>query len=205
MKKILAVWVILFLMTTLLVDPVFAKTSGYKGEITAIDSAGRTITILTNHNQSLIITTPEDLDLASLAVGNTVIVKGETQSDGSVLAEWVKTAGPDTDEKNNEGKKAGNGAYCNHGKKQQSHPFAANIAAEEGVDEAWGMNYYCDGYSMGAIMLSLKTAGAASISADEILSQRASGIGWGQVWQGQNLIGDERLVNPPPGQLKKME
>lgn len=203
MKKMIYIVLIALLAAVLLPLPVFAASPVVKGEVTEVDTAAGTITILTNRDQSVTITAPADFDLSVLAIGEMVIAKGESSEEGSFVAEWVRTTGKDSDEGKHEGGKNNNGAFCSQGKKQEPHPLALKMADEYGVDPEWVAGYYCDGYSMGAILLALKTAEKTGSSADDILASRASGTGWGRIWQEQGLIGSDKDVEAPPGLLKK--
>jgi hypothetical protein len=203
MKKMACIVLIALLAAVLLPAPVSAVSPVLKGEVTAVDTTAGTITILTNRDQSVLITPPADFDLSGLSVGEMVIAKGEAHEDGSFTAEWVRITGKDSDESKHEGGRKNNGAFCNQGKKAEPHPLALKMADEYGVDAGWVSGYYCDGYSMGAILLALKTAEKAGLSADDILASRASGLGWGRIWQDEGLIGSEKDIEAPPGQLKK--
>jgi hypothetical protein len=71
----------------------------------------------------------------------------------------------------------------------------------------WVMEYFCDGYGMGQIMLALKTSELEGIETnpDSLLAERANGVGWGNIWKNMGLIGSEREGHSPPGLLKKPE
>jgi hypothetical protein len=65
------------------------------------------------------------------------------------------------------------------------------------------MGYFCNGQGMGAIMLALKTSQLTGADPASLLAMRAAGEGWGQIWQELGLIGSEKDIKAPPGQLKK--
>ena len=133
-----------------------------------------------------------------------VMVKGVLQADGSLLATTLKLLdGPDEDENQDQDSGKANSAFCMPGKKTTTHPVALKIAQKYGVDPAWVMGYFCQGEGMGAIMLALKTQQLNGANPDDLLAQRASGVGWGKIWQGLGMIGSEKEVKTPPGQLKK--
>jgi len=100
-----------------------------------------------------------------------------------------------------------NSAYCKDGKQEKPHPLAAKMAKRYDVTEDWVMGYFCNGYGMGAIMLALKTSQIDGIAADPdfLLTERANGVGWGNIWKNIGLIGSEREGHSPPGLLKKPE
>lgn len=205
MKKTILISILVIFVAALAVLPVSAKTFVIKGEITAIASGTSTFTVLTNRSQTITVTAPEGFDLSIFAVGDEVIVKGQIQADGALAADWVKKVNDDTSDEQDapEGSKAENSAYCDPGKKQQPHPMAASLAEKYGVTTEWVMGYFCDGFGMGQIMLALKTHQINGADADSLLAQRASGQGWGVIWQNLKMIGHEKDVKTPPGSLKK--
>jgi hypothetical protein len=206
MKKILPLLILVGFLAALAVVPAAAKSPVIKGEITSMGGENNII-VQTRRDQSVSITLPVEFDLSTIAVGDEVIAKGELQEDGSFLAEWVRKVGTDEseDEDAPEGSKAGNSAYCAGDKKDEPHPFASVLSEKYGVESEWVMGYYCDGYSMGAIMLALKTRDLIGADPDSVLLQRAGGMSWGAIWQELKLIGDEKDVQTPPGLLKKPE
>lgn len=205
MKKIMLISITVTLLAALMVIPVSAKPSVIKGEVNEIKAGENTITVLTHRNQTVIVVTPVEFDLSKLAIGDEVLVKGQLQGDGSIAADWVKLvgAGGADDEDAPEGSKATNSAFCAGDKQQEPHPMASALAEKYGVTTEWVMGYFCNGYGMGAIMLALKTHEINGADADALLAQRASGMGWGAIWQELNIIGSERDVQTPPGLLNK--
>jgi hypothetical protein len=178
-----------------------------KGEVTAVGAG--TITVLSNKGISYEIALPDGFDLA-IQVGDSVLVKGRFGENGFVVAESIKLLGKgndkddgDDDEQSNGGKS--NSAFCADDKQEKPHPFAARLAERYGVTEQWIMDYFCDGYGMGQIMLALKTGELEGIDAapETLLDERANGVGWGVIWKGLGLIGSEREGHSPPGLLKK--
>jgi len=204
MKKTILISILVIFVAALAVMPVSAKTSVIKGEVTAV-GPGNMITLLTKWNLTVNISLPAEFDLSALALKDEVIVKGQMQSDGSMVADWVREvgAGESNDEDAAEGSKANNSAYCNGDKQQHPHPFATALAEKYGVTTDWVMGYFCSGYGMGAIMLALKTHEINGADANALLAQRASGQGWGAIWQDLKMIGNEKDVQTPPGLLKK--
>ena len=66
------------------------------------------------------------------------------------------------------------------------------------------METFCDGYSMGAIMLALKTSKMeGAYPAGKLLEDRVQGTGWGQIWKDLDLIGSEKDGHSPPGLLNR--
>jgi hypothetical protein len=178
-----------------------------KGIITIID--GSQITLETKKGGEVIFNLPDDFGPITLIVGDTVIAKCQMLG-GELTAEWVKKVGKNSadNEDKAEGRKD-NSAYCNADKKQEPHPMAAALAVKYGVEPTWVMDNFCGGYSMGAIMLALKTGDLKDTEEDleeyanGILAQRAEGQGWGAIWKDLNMIGSERDAKTPPGLLKK--
>ena len=66
------------------------------------------------------------------------------------------------------------------------------------------MDYFCDGYSIGAVMLALKTSQLdGSGDPTPLLESRARGNPWGHIWKNSSLIGKDKLWNSPPGLLNR--
>jgi hypothetical protein len=215
MKKIAFILLVMFLVLGL-ASPALAMPGNKvaKGEVTSINADG-TITILTLRQESIIVVPPVRYDIATLNIGDIVLVKGRYDSQGRLTAEWLRIPDDgwgDDDDKGkpeNPGKGIGRDkdksdddkAFCESG---DVHPMAARLAERYDVTADWVINYYCNGYGMGQIMLALKTAAISDTDADSLLAERAEGTGWGQIWQAMKLIGKDRDAKSPPGQLKKL-
>ncbi len=183
-----------------------------KGEVTAVDQTAGTVTIQTEDGQ-VNITLPSDIDYSSVAVGDTLMAKGTWQSDTELIADWVKVFPPkpedddkpDTPEKPDKEDKPFNSAFCD-GTKETFHPLAEKLAAKYG--ESTGVTaeqiqaWYCEGNSIGQIMLALMTQKMVGTDAAQILAERKYGEPWGKIWKDKGLIGSEKDA-VPPGQLKK--
>ena len=209
MKRILLTTILILMLSTLVAGPASAKNDkiNIKGEVTVVNSG--TLTVLSNKGETFVVTVPDGFASDTVQVGDSVLVKGRTAEDGSVIAESIKLLGggndkDDGDADQAEGGKA-NSAYCADGKQEKPHPLAARLAERYGVTEGWVMEYFCDGYGMGQIMLALKTGEIEGIEADPdfLLTERANGVGWGNIWKDLGLIGSEREGHSPPGLLKK--
>ncbi len=213
MKKKLIPIILALLVSLLVVGSASAKKNklNIKGEVTAVSSTSLTV----NSNKGeFIIGIPAGVDVSGIEVGDDVLVKAVGSDDGSWVAESVKVVGQggddemeDKEKKNKdqpEGKKD-NSAFCAEDKQEKNHPLAAKLADRYDVEEEWVMEKICDGYSVGAIMLALKTSQLEGVEAspDELLANRAEGEGWGQIWKRMKLIGAEKNGNSPPGLLKK--
>jgi len=218
MKKIAFILLAVFLVLGL-ASPALAMPGNKvaKGEVTSINTDG-TITILTLRQESITVVPPARYDTANLSIGDIVLVKGRYDSQGRLAAEWLRIPddgwGDDDDGKGrpeNPGRGIGRDkdksdddddakAFCESG---ETHPMAARLAERYDVTADWVMEYYCNGYGMGQIMLALKTGTLSDASPASLLAERAEGIGWGQIWQSMKLIGKDRDAKSPPGQLKR--
>jgi hypothetical protein len=209
MKRIIMTTILILMLSLMVAGPASAKNDkiNIKGEVTAV--AAGTITVLSNKGIPYEIALPDGFDL-EIQVGDSVLVKGRLSEDDSVMAESIKLLGKgnDKDDGDDEGQSNGrksNSAYCADDKQEKPHPFAAKMAERYSVTEQWVMDYFCDGYGMGQIMLALKTGEIEGIEADpeSLLSERSNGVGWGNIWKGLGLVGSEREGHSPPGLLKK--
>jgi len=217
MKKTLATLVLTLLIAMLVVLPASAQQGkvNIKGEVLAID--GGELTIQSNKGETFTVTVPAGFDTSSIEVGTSVLVKGSVAGDGSIEAATIRQVGANNDDKDNNGKKPDNdnenkpeggkdnSAFCAEDKQDKPHPFAPIMAERYGVTEESVTEYFCQGYSIGAIMLALKTSqmDGADVDPSELLANRAAGNAWGQIWKGLNLIGNEKDGNSPPGLLNK--
>lgn len=224
MKKIFVITILVLMVAMISVGTAFAQKGKVilKGEVTAIDIGTGTITVTSNKGESFVVTPPNGFELASLNIGDSVLVKG-SEGENGILAESIKiTGGEGNGEGNgksevehaNNGKKPegakDNSAYCAEDKQENSHPLSAKIAERYGVTEEWVSEYFCNGYSLGAIMLALKTSeidglgiDGLGIDPDTLLADRAEGNAWGKIWSGLGIIGNEKDGHSPPGHLKK--
>ena len=227
MKRILVATVLVLVISLLAVGPVAAQKGklNIKGEVKAVTAS--TLTILSNKGETFTVTVLEGFDTSTIHEGDSVLVKAVAADGGGWLAQSIKLVGnnngnddkndadenEDEDENGNEiepdnddaeGSKD-NGAYCADGKQEKPHPLAARLAERYGVTEDWVMDHFCDGYGMGAIMLALKTSQIEGVDTDPdtLLSGRANGVGWGNLWKDLRLIGNEKDGHSPPGLLKK--
>jgi hypothetical protein len=215
MKKTLIFITLILILSMLVVGPVAAQKGkiNIKGEVTTVGAG--TLTIQTHKGETFVVTVPDGFDLNSIQVGDSVLVKAIAGEGGAWQAQSVKLVGKGSDgnagdgnELENEGQAEGskdNGAFCVDGKQEKPHPLAVKIADRYGVTEQWVMDYFCEGYGMGAIMLALKTSemDGVTVDPDALLAKRANGQGWGLIWQEIGLIGSEKNGHSPPGLLKK--
>ncbi|HSG26633.1 MAG TPA: hypothetical protein VLA32_11000 [Anaerolineales bacterium] len=212
-KKFTLILTITVLLVLLSAGMVFAKAKGtVKGTVTAMD--GATFTVETRAGEIVVSATEEMI--SSLEVGMSVLIKGQW-NEAVFEAEWVRQVGPKDKDKETEEGEGSQNAFCT-GKKDTNHPLASKIVAKYGesteVTEDMVMEWFCEGHSMGQIMLALTTQVLDGSDPAEVLAEREDGKGWGQIWKDRDLIGDERQGDPPgwvkkpgkgipPGQLKK--
>ena len=211
MKKLLIATILVLMLSLLVVGSAFAKNDkiNIKGEVTEVGAV--TITVLSKKGVTSVITVPDGFDLTSIQVGDLILIKGRIGEDGSVAAESIKVVGNNNNKDDgNKGQAEGgkqNNEFCAEDKQEKPHPLAVKLAERYDVTEQWVMGHFCDGYSMGVIMLALKTSqlDGVLVDADTLLAERADGNGWGQIWKEMGLIGSEKNGHSPPGLLKKPE
>jgi hypothetical protein len=181
-----------------------------KGEVKAV--GGGTLTVESHKGETYVISVPGGFDVSAVQVGDYVLVKASAGENGTWMAETIKEFsnwGADGDDDDDEmGKPEGykdNSAFCADGKQEKPHPLAPKIAERFGTTEEWVMGRFCEGYSIGAIMLAIKTSqmDGMTSSPHDLLVERAAGNGWGLIWKGLGLIGCKKEGQSPPGLLKK--
>ena len=178
-----------------------------KGTVLTLDAG--TLSVESVKGGTFTFTLPAELVLPELQVGSLVMVKGEAQADGSLLAVDVRSLvkGKGRGQGAGAGTPGENGllnrAYCDPNQLGVYHPLSEKLAQRYGVTPEWVTGYYCDGQSMGGIMLALKTAQMKGVDAEGLMARYANGEGWGHIWKELGLIGSEKDVKTPPGQLKK--
>jgi hypothetical protein len=212
MKKILVSCSYTVLLLLLVFSTVSAEVgwSNIKGEVTAID--GTLVSVLTNKDEVYNIYVPEDFDLSTLSIGDTVLAKAELLEDDTWQALSFKILGkPDSEEEDDDDDMDTEEtdelipAFCDPEKKDTPHPLAVKIAEQYEVEEEWVMQHYCSGHSMGAIKLALRTSmiEGVEVDADTLLQMHADGTGWGEIWQELEISGNQKEGRIPPGQLAK--
>ncbi len=208
MKKTLTSLLLVLLIALMTVGSVSAQKNktNLKGEVISFD--GSILIVESNKGEMVEIVIPEGFEIPELVPGDSVLVKAEAGEGGEWIAVSVKLLSHQNTEENQETNEFRfTNAYCVDGKKETNHPLAAKIAERYGIDEETMMTYYCQGYSIGEIMLALKTSQmeGVEVSFEDILAGLDGPDAWGQIWQDMGLIGWEKNGTPPPGQLKKME
>jgi len=210
MKKTFVATTLVLLIALLAVAPVYAQKNkiNIKGEVTAMDNG--TLTVTSNKGETYTINIPDEMNVSTVQVGDSILVKATAGEGGTWIAESIKLVGngnaKNDDDEKTEGFKD-NSAFCADGKQVKPHPLAPKIAERFGVSEEMVMGYFCDGYSIGAIMLAIKTSQMEGVTAStgDLLADRAAGNGWGLIWKELKLIGSEKNGQSPLGLLKKAE
>ena len=220
MKKTLVISLFVLMVALFAVGTGSAKKDkiNIKGEVTEI--GGGSLTVKSNKGE-YVITIPDGFDMGDIQKGDSVLVKAKAGEGDTWLLDTIKQVGPgsgdDDDDAEDEGdeddnadkEKSGefqeNSAFCADDKQEEPHPLAPKLAARFGVAEEWVMYQFCEGHSIGAIMLAIKTSQIPGMTStpEELLEQKGSGNGWGQIWKGLGLIGSEKDGHSPPGLLKR--
>jgi hypothetical protein len=216
-------WILIFILVSMLIFATGSLASAdapAKGEVIALDEGTSTATVSTKSGE-VVVTLPTDFDFTSVALGDILMAKGVWTSETELTADWVKVF-PAKGEKPDEGEeedededgekpekedKEFNSAYCT-GEKDSLHPLAYKLAEKFGeaveVSAEQVQAWYCEGNSIGAIMLALMTEQMGGPPAADTLMERNEGKGWGKIWQELGFIGKEK-DGMPPGQLKKQD
>jgi hypothetical protein len=219
MKRNLKIAIIVALSALLFALPVAAMGGGnVKGEVTTIGADSFTMT--SNKGETLTVYTPVGFDFTSIVVGDSVLVRGERDAD-EITASTIKVVGGDDEDETEEGEAeeseeaetesdgdgslATNSAFCAEDKQDKPHPMAVSIAETYAVMEEEVIGYFCEGHSFGAIMLALVTSDIQGSAYGDVLTSRASGQGWGQIWKEASLFGNENDGASPPGVFHRPE
>ncbi len=96
----------------------------------------------------------------------------------------IRQAGDDDDDDDGD---RGNTQRCDN--PTGGHPQAARLAANIGVSADELNKWFCAGYGIGEIRLAYQTAAASGESVEDLFALRASGLGWGDIRQSLDLIG----------------
>jgi len=190
--------IILTLMTSSLVSAQ-SGMGNVKGQVTDFDAETGRISLQTRNGEEVVIQAPEDFDFSSIEEGSSLHVKGRFNEEGIIMADWIKESKAQGED--GEGGKA-NSAYC-AGRKDKLHPLAAGIEEIYGFPPEETMAYFCQGFSFGQIMLALQTKEMKGLEVSDLLESRKSGMGWGQIWKEQGLVGNPGEASSPPGHLKR--
>jgi hypothetical protein len=215
MKKTLLTLILMFITAVLVVGSASAQTGKIyiKGEVISVGDG--TLIVNSYKGQTFVVTVPSDLDIASIAVGDLVLVKGTLGQSGLnlIAATFLTRAAAGDNDGLPEGSKD-NSAYC--ASDVDPHPLVAIMSERYDVAEENVSQYFCNGYSIAAIMMALKTTeiDGVNLGWSDMLALLADGYSWGQIWEQIGLIDNEvdglsptgLLTSPeqiPPGLFKK--
>jgi len=91
---------------------------------------------------------------------------------------------------------ANQGFYCRN--LDVLHPVGSRIAQRYGVPYEQVMTWFCqDHMGFGEIMLALQTAKVTAEAPDEVVAERITGTGWGNIWLNRGLIGKNKKKVAP--------
>jgi hypothetical protein len=218
MKKLFSTIILTLMLVMLVVAPASAKSGkiNIKGVVTFVD--GTTLTVESNKGVTFEVAIPDGFDITIIQQGASVLIKGMLNEDGTVSAQNIMLVGnvssgdddvedPEVDDQDKPEGSKDNSAFCAEGKQEKNHPLALKFAERYGVTEEWVMGHFCEGYSIGAIMLALNTSKMNGVDSepDAFLAQRREGNSWGHIWSDLGLIGKLKDGQSPPSLLKKTD
>ena len=203
MKKIsfISMAVILLSIAAFSIASAQSKMGNVKGQVTSYDADAGQINLLTWKRGEVVVQVPDDFDFNSIEEGSYLHAKGRFNEEGIIVADWIKES--KARDGDGEGGKS-NSAYC-AGRKDKLHPLAAGIEEIYGYPPEETMAYFCKGFGFGQIMLALQTKEMKGLDVSELLDKRKSGMGWGQIWKENGLVGNPGEASSPPGHLKRPE
>lgn len=223
-KRLLIILILALLLVTTLGTAAAQSRGNPRGEINEINETEGYM-ILNTKDGEIIVLLPEGFDYEPYDAGMIVLVKGTWLSDTEIEAEWVKQVEENAEDQEPQDQDEGefSSPWCT-GQKEGVHPVVAKIAEKYSpkteVTEEQVHEWFCEGFSLGQIMLALTTNILDGSDPGETLAARKGGKGWGQIWKEKKLIGSESDGYPPgwahklnkngeksvpPGLLKKTE
>lgn len=184
------------------------KGGNPKGTITEIAEDDTWFTLATEDGPVTVFL-PEGFVIESIAVDMYVVVRGDWDGEDVIYAITVRATTPeaeaeeadDDDDDDGEGRGTFQNAFCT-GQKDRAHPMAVGLGETYGADVGMVMTMFCNGFSIGEIMLALQTQQMTGTPPEQSLGLRQNGQGWGQIWQDAGLIGSAKH-GTPPGQVDK--
>ena len=196
MRNLVLVLFAVLALALVAVQPVAAQEAGtdvqITGTVTAIDEVAGSFTVETEEGETYTVFPGEGFDFSALAVGDTVQVEGTLNEDGSVDALTIEEGEVDPGEEEEDGS---NGYFCRQS--EDAHPFGERLAERYEVEYETLQGWFCDGFGWGQILLALHTGDMTETDPAELLQARRDGEGWGQIWQGLNLIGRPEQADAP--------
>jgi len=190
------------LLTLVMVQPLAAKADTgeieVEGTVLSINAGGGTFQVQEKDGGVHTIVPPAGFDWSSLKVGDIVEVKGTLNADGSVSALRIKIEQADEDQADKSAS-----YYCVQSEVQ--HPAGARLAERYEMPYEDLQAWFCQGFGWGQIKLALQTAKLKGVDAADLLQARLDGQGWGQIWQGLNLVGRSRTDKPSDGKDGRLQ
>jgi hypothetical protein len=203
MSRLIFTLFIAFLMALVSVQTAAAQEEGDEvnltGTVISIDLEAGSFVLETEEGETFSVFPAEGFDLGALQGGDTVEVEGTFNEDGSISALSVRVEEPDEGQEEgetpDEQDDPSGGFFCTQSEVQ--HPFGARLAERYEMDYETLQAWFCEGFGWGQIMLALQTGKITGEDPASFLEARSNGLGWGQIWQGLNLIGRPEHAGPP--------
>lgn len=181
------------LLTLVMVQPLAAKADTgeieVEGTVLSISAGGGIFQVQEKDGSVHTIVPPAGFDWSSLKLGDIVEVKGTLNANGSVSALSIKIEQADADQTDKS-----DSYYCVQSAVQ--HPAGARLAERYEMPYEDLQAWFCQGFGWGQVKLALQTAKLKGVDAADLLQARLDGQGWGQIWQGLNLVGRSRQDEP---------
>lgn len=169
------------------VQSVFAQALTGEIEIIAtvqsIDLEAGSIVVVTESGEVYNVVPEVGFDLTTLEEGSVIEIQGTLNEDGSISAVQSVVEIPEVIDPVDD---LSTSHYCIQSEDQQ--PFGAKLAERYETDYATLQSWFCDGAGWGQIMLALETSKITGKNAEEFLTSRSEGLGWGQIWHDLELI-----------------
>ena len=208
MKKLLIILIVSLIATVLAVGPAAASAQAgtiyIKGEVVSVADG----TLIVKFNQKdLVVTVPHGLDIGLFKTGDKVLITGRFAGSGLVEADFLSLAAAGNNDVLPEGSKDYS-AYC--AADAEPHPLVASMAARYDISQGDVSQYFCDGYSIEAIIMALMTGEIDGVDVEwsDMLALLADGYSWDQIWEitgiidnnedGQSFAGLENESQPNP-------
>jgi hypothetical protein len=208
MKKLLIIIIVSLIATVLAVGPAAASahagTIYIKGEVVSVVDG--TLIVKFNQNE-FVVTVPHVLDIGIIKTGDTVLITGRFAGSGLIEADFLSLAVAGNNDGLPEGSKD-NTAYCEAN--AEPHPLVASLAERHDVSQDEVSQYFCNGFSIEAIMMALMTSEIDEVDVEwsDMLALLADGYSWDQIWEitgiydndedGQSFAGLENESQPSP-------
>jgi len=191
MKKLLIILIVSLIATVLVVGPAVASVQAgtiyIKGDVVSV--ADGTLIVKFNQNE-FVVTVPQGFDIDSIGVGDTVLITGRFAGSGLIEADFLSLAAAGNNDILPEGSKD-NSAYC--AADAEPHPLVASIAERYDITQADVSQFFCNGYSIEAIIMALMTSEIDGVDVEwsDMLALLADGYSWDQIWEITGIIDND--------------